>query len=65
MTSAETDSARPRTLRPLLVAQFFGAFNDNFFKNALVILITYRAVHVAGIPPEQMVAFSAAVFTLP
>ncbi len=50
---------------PLFWTQFLGAFNDNFFKNALVILITFRAVRVAGIPPEQMVAFSAAVFILP
>ncbi|MBX2799654.1 MAG: MFS transporter [Myxococcales bacterium] len=50
---------------PLFWTQFLGAFNDNFFKNALVILITFRSVHVLGIPPEQMVAFSAAVFMLP
>lgn len=50
---------------PLFWTQFLGAFNDNFFKNALVILITYQAVYVAGIPPEQMVAFAAAVFMSP
>lgn len=50
---------------PLFWTQFLGAFNDNFFKNALVILITYRAVYLAGIPPEQMVAFAAAVFVSP
>ncbi|HHO51786.1 MAG TPA: MFS transporter, partial [Deltaproteobacteria bacterium] len=50
---------------PLFWTQFLGAFNDNFFKNALVILITFRAVHVAGVPPEQMVALSAAIFIAP
>ena len=38
---------------PLFWTQFLGAFNDNFFKNALVILITFRAVHVAGIPQSR------------
>ncbi|MBX2799496.1 MAG: MFS transporter [Myxococcales bacterium] len=54
-----------RRFWPLFWTQFLGAFNDNFFKNALVILITFRAVHIAGIPPEQMVALSTAVFILP
>ena len=56
---------RTQRFSPLFWTQFLGAFNDNFFKNALVILITFRAVHVAGLPPEQMVALSAAVFILP
>jgi len=50
---------------PLFVTQFLGAFNDNFFKNALVILVTFRNVTVAGVAPEAMVALSAAVFILP
>ena len=50
---------------PLFWTQFLGALNDNFFKNALVILITFRNVRVAGVPPEQMVALSAAVFIVP
>ena len=54
-----------RRFGPLFVTQFLGAFNDNFFKNALVILIAFRAVSVAGLPPESMVALSAAVFILP
>ncbi len=54
-----------RTFGPLFVTQFLGAFNDNFFKNALVILITFRNVRVAGVGPEAMVALSAAVFILP
>ena len=54
-----------RRFGPLFVTQFLGAFNDNFFKNALVILIAFRAVSVAGLPPQSMVALSAAVFILP
>lgn len=50
---------------PLFVTQFLGAFNDNFLKNALVILITYRGVAVFGIPPGQMVAAAGGIFILP
>jgi len=54
-----------RTFGPLFVTQFLGAFNDNFFKNALVILVTFRSVSVAGVAPEAMVALAGAVFILP
>ncbi len=50
---------------PHFVTQFLGAFNDNLFKNALVILITFRAYAVGGISPEQMVALCSGIFILP
>ncbi len=56
---------RERRFWPLFWTQFFGAFNDNLFKNALVILVTFRAVHVGSLEPEQMVAASGAIFILP
>ena len=56
---------RDRRFWPLFLTQFLGAFNDNLFKNALVILIAFRAVTVAGIPSEQMVALSGAIFISP
>ena len=27
---------------PLFIAQFFGAVNDNFLKNAMLIMVTYQ-----------------------
>ena len=44
---------------------FSGAFNDNFFKNALIILINYKAQQVMGIAPAQMVALAGGIFILP
>ena len=29
---------------PLLITQFFGAFNDNLFKNALMTFVAYKMV---------------------
>ncbi|MBI3117243.1 MAG: MFS transporter, partial [Candidatus Hydrogenedentes bacterium] len=54
-----------RRFWPLFWTQFLGAFNDNLFKNALVILITYRAAAVGGVPTEQMVALCGGIFILP
>ncbi len=50
---------------PLFWTQFLGAFNDNLFRNALVILIAYRGVHVFGVSPQQMVAVAGGVLILP
>lgn len=46
----------------LFWTQFFGALNDNVFKNALVILITYQGVSLFGINSSALVALSGGVF---
>ncbi len=50
---------------PLFWTQFMGAFNDNVFKNALVILVTFKSYHLGVIGPEQMVALCGGLFILP
>jgi acyl-[acyl-carrier-protein]-phospholipid O-acyltransferase / long-chain-fatty-acid--[acyl-carrier-protein] ligase len=54
-----------RRFLPLFVTQFLGAFNDNAFKNALVILITYMAAEQAGMDPQILVTLAAGIFILP
>lgn len=56
---------KDRRFLPLFVTQFLGAFNDNLFKNALVILITYRLAAMSPVRPEIMVTFAAGFFILP
>ncbi len=50
---------------PLFLTQFLGAFNDNIFKNALIILITYSAIESALLSPQIMVTIAAGVFIAP
>ncbi len=50
---------------PLFICQFFGAFNDNLFKNAVVILITYKLSSAAPVNPEILVSIAAGIFILP
>jgi MFS family permease len=53
-----------RRFLPLFVTQFLGAFNDNFFKMAMVILVTYHILR----DPTQEANFSAlasGLFMLP
>ncbi|HNR11594.1 MAG TPA: MFS transporter, partial [Nitrosomonas europaea] len=54
-----------RRFLPFFVTQFLGAFNDNVFKNALVILITYTTMDNAGLSPQIMVTLAAGIFILP
>tara|TARA_R110000868_G_scaffold132381_15_gene343381 strand:- start:2828 stop:4726 length:1899 start_codon:yes stop_codon:yes gene_type:complete len=56
---------KDRRFWPLFWTQFLGALNDNFFKNALVILITYRAIDLWGMNSSTLVAFAGGIFILP
>jgi 1-acyl-sn-glycerol-3-phosphate acyltransferase len=56
---------RGRGFWPFFYTQFFGAFNDNVFKNAIGILIAYKAYSIGGISPEQMVSLCGGIFILP
>lgn len=54
-----------RSFWPIFWTQFLGAFNDNVFKNALVILITFKAYSMGGLSPKDMVALCGGIFILP
>jgi acyl-[acyl-carrier-protein]-phospholipid O-acyltransferase/long-chain-fatty-acid--[acyl-carrier-protein] ligase len=54
-----------RRFLPLFLTQFLGAFNDNVYKNALVILITYQFSTQAHLNPEILITVAAGIFILP
>lgn len=56
---------KSRRFLPLFVTQFLGAFNDNLFKNALVMLITYRLAEQSGMSEPILVTVAAGLFILP
>jgi acyl-[acyl-carrier-protein]-phospholipid O-acyltransferase/long-chain-fatty-acid--[acyl-carrier-protein] ligase len=56
---------KSRKFAPLFWTMFLGAFNDNFFKSAMVILITYRLADEAGTDARILVTIAAGVFILP
>lgn len=56
---------RDKRFWPLFWTQFTGALNDNFFKNALVILITYQSVQIAGLSPLLLVPLCGGIFVFP
>ncbi|MCG8312432.1 MAG: MFS transporter [Pseudomonadales bacterium] len=50
---------------PFFWTQFFGAFNDNVFKNALLILFTFSTAYHTGIDTNLLNNLAAALFILP
>ena len=56
---------KTRRFAPFFVTQFLGAFNDNLFKNALVVLLTFQAASWTTIKPELLANMAAGIFILP
>jgi MFS family permease len=54
-----------RRFLPLFGTQFLGAFNDNVYKNALIILIIFQGSTLYGIDTNIIVTLSAGIFILP
>ena len=50
---------------PFFVTQFFGAFNDNIFKNALIILIAFQGSSFVKADADLLINIAAALFILP
>lgn len=54
-----------RRFLPFFVTQFLGAFNDNVFKNALIILIAFQIAASDPTRSNLLINLSAALFVLP
>lgn len=50
---------------PLFWTQFLGALNDNFLKNALLVLITFKGISIGVLQTDKLVAFASGLFILP
>ena len=54
-----------RRFLPFFLTQFAGAFNDNLFKNALLLLVTYTTGGLLGLSSTLVVNLAAFLFILP
>ena len=54
-----------RRFLPFFLTQFAGAFNDNLFKNALLLLVTYTTGGLLGLSSTLVVNIAAFLFILP
>lgn len=63
--SSQFGLLRTRRFLPFFLTQFLGAFNDNVFKQGLIILLTYQAVSLTSLPENIRAPLCQALFILP
>ena len=56
---------KTRRFLPFFLTQALGAFNDNVFKNALIILIAFQGATLAGLASTELTIAAAGIFILP
>jgi 1-acyl-sn-glycerol-3-phosphate acyltransferase len=63
--SSQFGLLKQRRFGPFFGTQFLGAFNDNLFKNALIVLLTFQAAQWTTLQPELLANLAAGIFILP
>jgi len=63
--SSQFGLLKARRFAPFFGTQFLGAFNDNLFKNALIVLLTFQAAQWTKLAPEVLTNLAAGIFILP
>lgn len=56
---------RSRRFAPIFWTQFLGAFNDNVFRFALIIFVTFTLAERTGMDTRTLVVLTGAIFILP
>ncbi len=65
MTNNQLSLLKTKRFLPLFLTQFLGAFNDNLYKAAIVILITYNLSNHSHLSVEALITIAAGIFILP
>ncbi|HSW69004.1 MAG TPA: MFS transporter [Gammaproteobacteria bacterium] len=65
MVTNQLNLLKEQRFLPLFFTQFLGAFNDNVYKNSLVILITYNFADSLKLNSEILITIAAGVFIFP
>lgn len=63
--SGQFQLLKKKRFAPLFITQFLGAFNDNLFKNALVVLLTFHTAQWSELSAGVLANLAAAIFILP
>ncbi len=63
--SSQFSLLKSRRFGPFFGTQFLGAFNDNLFKNALIVLLTFQTAQWTSLKPGLLANLAAGIFILP
>lgn len=50
---------------PFFVTQFFGAFNDNLYKNGMVLMLAFQGAAMTSISSDILIQLAGGIFILP
>jgi len=62
---SSTSLLKKRRFLPYFVTQFFGAFNDNIFKNVLLLFVAFASVDALPVSSNLFINLAAGLFILP
>jgi len=62
---SQSNLLKSKKFAPFFATQFLGAFNDNIFKNTLMLLITFGASDALGMDINTVLNLAAMLFILP
>lgn len=54
-----------RRFSPIFWTQFLGAFNDNLYKTALIVMVTFKFYEQVNLDPHLFITYAAGIFILP
>ncbi|MFD2180148.1 MFS transporter [Veronia pacifica] len=63
--TTQTGLLKQRRFLPYFITQALGAFNDNVYKNTLLILVAFAAPGTLAIPSDAFINLAAGLFILP
>ncbi|MCH2158124.1 MAG: MFS transporter [Oleiphilaceae bacterium] len=62
---SQSQLLKNKKFAPFFATQFFGAFNDNIFKNCLMLIVAYHAVDKIAVDTNLLLNLAAGLFILP
>ncbi len=65
MPQSQTSLLIQRRFLPYFITQFFGAFNDNIFKNVLLLLVAFAGSGALPVSSDLFINLAAGLFILP
>lgn len=65
MSHSQASLLRQRRFLPYFITQFFGAFNDNIFKNVLLLFVAFAGAGALPISSNLFINLAAGLFILP
>lgn len=65
MAHNQFDLLKTKRFLPFFLTQFLGAFNDNVFKQSLIILLAFNAASMTTLSPSILANLCAGLFILP